>query len=294
LKTFRQALQSAEFAVTAELSAQRETSIDGMLSQAADLAEFVDAVQVREDSHSKVLVSPLAVSSLLLGNGIDSIPSLSCRDRNRIALQSDLLGLRAMGVTSLILNRGKRFPKEIEHEAKPVLDINCRELVAMAHAMNEEEREGAAHEFVIGTGARAQSPGPGWSPEPLLDRASAGARFLQTQPCFDIELLERYMQRLVEARVTWHYSVIITLAPLPHSDVALRLMENSPETIIPKALIHQLETAADPEQEGIDICAGLMKKLAKIPGVTGVNLMTLGNPEAVVAAIDTSGLKPTS
>ncbi len=291
MKTFRHALQRKKFAITAELSLRNRTTVDEALRQAGSLAEFVDGIQLAENPHAWVQVSPLALSSLFIRNGFDPVPRLICRDRNRIALQSDLLGLRAIGVTSLVLNKGSRIPKDHELRAKPVFDVSCRELVAMANEMNEEDWADGGHEFVIGTSATVFTPGADWNAELLLARASAGARFLQTQPCFNLDLLRRYMHRMVENKITWSYAVIVTLAPLPSADTARWLTENVRGALIPKTVAERLDHATDPEQEGIDICAGLMREISSIPGVSGINLLTLGNPEAVAAAITASGLR---
>jgi methylenetetrahydrofolate reductase (NADPH) len=285
-KTFRKALQGTGFPITAELFLRRQSTVDDALQQASQLTGYVDAVQVADNPNSWVQISPLALSSLLIRQGIDPIPRLSCRDRNRIALQSDLLGLRAMGVSSLILVKGSPLPEGNDLNAKPVFDLNCPELVTMAQAMNEEDWPGAGHEFVIGTGATVFGPEPGWKADYLLARAKAGARFLQTQPCFNLVLLRRYLQGLVQAKVTWKYSVIVTLAPLPSANMARWLAENHQGTLIPDALIERLKNSADPEREGIEICTSLMREIVDIPGVSGINLLTLGRPEAVVAAIE--------
>jgi len=284
-KTFRNALQGTGFPVTAELFLGRRSTVEEALQQASLLAGHVDAIQVADNPNSWVQISPLALSGLLLRQGIDPIPRLSCRDRNRIALQSDLLGLRAMGVTSLVLVKGSPPPEGNDLNAKPVFDLNCPELIAMAQLMNEEDWPDAGHEFVIGTGATVFGPEPGWKADYLLARAKAGARFLQTQPCFNLVLLRRYLQGLVQAKVTWQYSVIVTLAPLPSAKMARWLAENQQGALIPDVLVERLENSADPEREGIEICAGLMREIVDIPGVSGINLLTLGRPEAVVAAI---------
>lgn len=291
MKTFRTALQGTGFPITAELFLARRSKVDEVLKQAGFLAGRVDAIQVADNPNSWAQIAPLALASLLIRQGIDPVPRLSCRDRNRIALQSDLLGLRAMGVSSLILTKGDPLPEGNDLKAKPVFDLSCPELVAMAQAMNEEECSAAGHKFVIGTGATVFAPEPGWTADYLLARAMAGARFMQTQPCFNLVLLRRYLQGLVQAKVTWKYSVIVTLAPLPSANMARWLAENSRGALIPDALIERLENTRDPEQEGIDICSELMREVARIPGVSGINLLTLGNPGAVVAAIDASGLR---
>lgn len=290
MKTFRQSLQSADFTITAELSLRHETGARELIRQAEKLRDSVTAIQIAENPHSRVQMSAVAAAGLLANNGFDVIPRLHCRDRNRIALQSDLLGLRAMGVNSLVLTRGKQLPDGNKLRAKPVFDLSCRELVAMANAMNDEETTRPENEFLIGTDTRVIRPRPGWKGESLLGRASAGAQFLQTGICFDINLLRQYMAMLVEARITWNYSVIVSLAPLPSADSARWLMENTRDCLIPEALIARLDSAEDPEAEGVAICAELMRLIATIPGISGVNLLTPGNPECVVAAVCESGL----
>lgn len=260
MKTFRKALQGPGFPITAELALPGRTSLDEALRLAVTLAESVDAFQLGEYSGSWNGVAPPALASLLLKRSIDAVPRLGCRDRNRIALQSDLLGLRAVGVSSLILSRGSQAQPGNKPDARPVFDLRCRELVAMAHAMNEEEWSDGDHEFFIGTQVTAVERSTEWNTEWLTARASAGARFLQTRPCADLDLLRNFMQGLVEEKLTWGYSVIVTLSP-------------------------------DPDLEGIDACARLMRKTSQIPGVSGINLMISGHPEAVVEAIHTSGLK---
>lgn len=291
MKTFRQALQGAGFPITAELHQPEPATVDEILQQAELLAAKVDAIQVNQSPARGMRISPSALSALLIKQGIDPIPWLTCRDRNRIALQSDLLGLRALGVTSLFLGEGRQLPPGLEPLVNPVFDLNGREFIAMAHAMNEEEKPESEHEFVIGTRTTVVEPGPDWLPASLLAQASAGARFLQTQPCFDLDLLRGFMRALVESKLTWSYSTIVTLAPLPSAETARWLLENTRDSLVPDAVFDRMEGASNPEQTGIELCADLMQEIAAIPGVSGINLLTLGNPRAVTASIEASGLK---
>lgn len=265
-------------------------STEQILRDAALLNGFVDSIELGGSLAGRAQASPVALASLLLQQGIDATPRLSCRDRNRIALQSDLLGLRAAGAASLVLTEGVQNMASEKPAAKPVFDLHCQGLIAMANAMNEEEWPEGKHEFVIGTAAKACLPGPEWSADELLERANAGARFIQTQLCFDLPLLRQYMQRLVETRVTWHSSVFITLAPLPCADTARWLLEHMAGTLIPGELIKRLDDARDPQQEGVDICAEQMREIAKVPGVSGVKLLCLDNPGAVLDSIKAAGL----
>ena len=295
MKTLRLALHGG-IAVSAELSLRHGTTAAQLLEQAEYLRSSVDAVQVADNAQPWVQMSPLAAAALLTESGFDVIAQLTCRDRNRIALHSDLLGLQAMGVRNLVLNKGNQVVARDRLQAKPVFDVSCRELVAMAAAIGEksaEERQSDAG-FLIGTGARVFAAPPQWDAEIMLARSSAGAHFLQTQLCFKPAMLQIYMQRLVAARITWRYAVIVSLAPLPSAATARWLRENHRSVLIPEGLVKRLEAAPDPVQEGIAVCAQLMREFAAIPGVSGFNLHTLGNPAAVVAAIAASGLRPTT
>ena len=286
--------------ISAELSLRHDTTAAQLLEQAEQLRPFVDGMQVADNAQSWVQMSPLAAACLLTENGFEAIAQLTCRDRNRIALHSDLLGLQAMGVHNLVLNKGNqvvaRDRLQTRLQAKPVFDVSCRELVAMAAAIGEKSAEhGQSNEgFLIGTGARVFAAPPQWDAEIMLARSSASAHFLQTQLCFNPAMLQVYMQRLVAAKITWRYAVMVSLAPLPSAATARWLRENHRSVLIPEGLVKQLEAAADPVQEGIAICAQLMREFAAIPGVSGFNLHTLGNPAAVVAAIATSGLRATT
>lgn len=291
MRKFREAVQSDTFSISAELTLKRETTSADINQQIDVLGNIVDGIQITDSPWSWVQMSPVAASALLLKRGVDPIPVLTCRDRNRIALQSDLIGMRAMGVTSLLLTRGHRVPKEHQIPASTVFDTTGRELIGMANALNEEPSTLPGEQFFIGTGARAYRPRKDWRAESLNARASAGARFLQTQLCFNTEIVRAYIKALVQAKLTWKYSVMISLTTLPSAKTALWLKNNMPDSRIPEQVIKRLEDADDAEQEGIMICAELMQEISQIPGVSGVNLMTMGNSESIPAAINQSGLR---
>lgn len=289
MRTFREAVQGEKFTLTAELTLKRGTTADQVRSQADVLARYVDAIEVTDNPYAWVQMSAVSAAAILLGHGVDPVPILTCRDRNRIAIESDLLGLRALGVTSLILTRGHKVPKKHAVQAANVFDIAGRDLIALAASLEDEGSP--ARGFFIGTGARVFRPKREWTADSLGARSAAGARFLQTQLCFNLDILREYMRAMVEAKLTWRYSVIVSLAVLPSAITAQWVKKNMSDSRIPKAVIQRLEQAADPEQEGIRICAELMQEIAEIPGVSGINLMTTGNEAAIPAAIEASGLR---
>ena len=291
MKTLASALSSQSFTITAEIPVPGHTPASEILQQATALSPFVDCIQIAENPWQHGNISPVALSAMLLHEGIDPVTRLNCRDRNRLALHSDLVGLQALGVTSLILNRDNRLQSPGSLAGKPVFDMNCNELISLADAVSDENQGQTDQKFTIGTSSAVFSPKPDWKAERLKGWAKSGARFLQTLPCFNVPLLRRYMQHLVDLRMTWNFAVVVTLAPLPGMEVARWQLENSRGSVVPKPLVNELAAADDPERTGIEICARQMQEIATIPGVSGINLMTLGNPTAVVAAIRASGLR---
>ena len=291
MKTFREAIQGEKFSISAELTVKRESTADDVRRQADVLGKYVDGIQVTDNPYAWVQMSALSAAGILIDHGVDAVPILTCRDRNRIALQSDLLGLQALGVTSVMLLRGPRVPKNHSVPASTVFDLTGRELIALAASLGDEHASGPDKGFFIGTAARAFRPKRGWRAETLAAKAAAGARFMQTQLCFNMDILRHYMECFVEAKLTRSYSVIVTLSPLPSATTARWVKKNLSDSRIPDAVLKRLEDAKNPEQEGIAICAELMQEVSGIPGVSGVNLMTTGDSEAIPAAIQASGLR---
>jgi len=283
LKTFSEAVRGTSFAIAAELTLRRDSTADDVRRQADALGPLADGIQVSDNPYGWVQMSALSASAILVEHGCDPVPVLTCRDRNRMALESDLLGLQALGVSSLVLMRGHRVPKNHVMPAASVFDLTGRELIALAASLEAG--------FFIGTGARVFRPGPRWRADSLTLRSAAGAGFVQTQLCFNMKILRRYMARFVEAESTRDIPVVVSLSPLPSATTARWVKKNMGDSRIPAALIKRLEDARDPEQEGMAICAELMWEIAEIPGVSGVNLMTTGNPEALSATIRAAGLR---
>lgn len=287
MNRFRDAARNEEFTVLAELTVQRESTASDVRQQADRLAPWTDGVQVTDNPYAWVQMSSLAVAAILLEHGIDPVPIISCRDRNRLALRSDLLGMQALGVTSLMLMRGHRVPKNHSVPASTVFDLTGRELINLAASLRPRDEEG----FFIGTGARAFRPNRGWRAESLGARIAAGAGFVQTQLCFNMDILRHYMRRIVAAGLADECSVMVSLSPLPSAETARWVKENMGDSRIPPAVIDRLHDAADPAQEGIEICAELMREISEVPGVAGVCLLTTGDSEAIPEAIRLSGLR---
>ena len=290
METFREAIQKRDFVLTAELNLTRESGSTSIVDQATVLATHTDAVQVPDSPNARVQMTPLAASSILLQHGIEAIAHLSCRDRNRVALESELLSFGAMGVTSVLLLRGDDLPDDHRPRVKQVFELGGKDLIETACELADDPTVASAPDFCIGTVATVFNPKRGWKPRSLVAKVEAGARFIQTQLCFDVAALRRYMTHLVEARLTWKTAVIVSVATLPSAVSARWLRENLRGSMVPKKVIRRLEQARDPEQEGVAICAELLQELNEVPGVSGAHLMTPGEAATIPAAIQAAGL----
>jgi len=290
LKTFKQAVRDEQFTLTAELTLRPVMDAAAVRRQAGMLEPVVDAIQFSDNPRGQPQMSALAAASLLLEQGIDPVPLISCRDRNRIALQSDILGLGVLGVSSLLLMHGDRLPEDHQPPVKQVFELGGKGLLRIAREL-AADADAPVPDFFIGAVATAFNPNADWQPRALLAKADAGADFVQTQLCFDMTVLRRYVEKLVAAQLTWRAPIVVSVGVLPSADSARWLADNLRGSLMPEATVKRLQQASDPEREGVTICAELLQELSEIPGVCGANLVGWGDPALIPAAISESGLR---
>lgn len=291
MKTFKDAIRHGDFAVSAEIFLRPESDADSIREQAAVLKDFVDGILVTDNQYGQLHMSPLVAASILLGVGVDPIVQLTSRNRNRIALVSDLLGAGALGVTTLLLAAGERAPKGFEPRPKPVLDLKATDLIRTAATIRADERLYKRPDFLIGGLVTPVSPGPKWKPAKLLEKIDAGAQFIQTHLCMNVGLLSRYLQRLVSDGLIHKTSVIVSVAVLQSADDARWLKENRPNVLIPDDVIERMDKAEEPAEEGIRICAEIIRDLQDVPGVEGVSIMATQDLTSIPRAIRAAGLR---
>lgn len=290
LKTFREAARKSDFAVSAEIYLRAETDAASIREQAAVLKDYVDGILLTDNQFGQLHLSTIAAASILLDCGVDPIVQLTSRNRNRIALVSDLLGAGALGVTSLLLVAGERAPKEFKPRPKPVLDLSATDLIRTATTIKFDEELPTNPDFFIGGVVTPVAPGPHWKPKKLLEKIEAGAQFVQTHTCMDIELLRRYLKHLVKEKLIQRTSVIVSLAVLASAEDAQWLRDNRPNVMVPDAVVERLANAGDPEAEGIRICVDIIQALQKIPGVDGVSIMAVRDLAVIPKVINAAGL----
>lgn len=289
--SFRDALKRKDFVVTAHVNMSLVPDARSLIRQGDLLRPAVDAVQITDNPGAEVHMSGLAASALLLAEGIDPILHMTCRDRNRIALQSDLVGAAALGVTSVLVMRGDRAPDHLKPRVRGVFDTHPQELMAFVRQLKDARDVPVVNDFLVGATATIFDPDTTFTPVNLTRKSDAGANFIQTQLCFDMDVVRNYMRHMVAAQLTHRLSFVIALSPLPSPDAAHWVRDTVRGALVPPSIIERMERAADPEREGIEICSEMLGELATIPGVSGVSLLSLGSLESIPAAVEASGVR---
>jgi methylenetetrahydrofolate reductase (NADPH) len=290
-------LSAGEFVVTAEVTPPLSADAGALLAKAAPLRGRVDAVNVTDAAGARAAMSSFAAAAMLAGNGMEPVLQVTCRDRNRIALACDLLGAAAQGVSNLLILHGDEPAGGDQPEAAPVYDLDSRAVMALARQMRDEamlpsERriEPPPH-FFIGAADTPRDPEADWRPTGLEAKAAAGADFVQTQFCFDLDMAERYFARLREFGVTDRLAFIVGVGPIASARSARWMRDNLFGVSVPDAVIARLEQAEDPAAEGRRIAIEMIQGLRTIPGVSGVHLMApLQKIETLALVIDEAGL----
>jgi methylenetetrahydrofolate reductase (NADPH) len=241
-----------------------------------------------------VHLASLAAAHFLVQSGIEPIFQITCRDRNRLALQADLLGAAALGIRNILVLAGDDPSAGDQPEAKAVFDVDSRGLLAMAHRMRTEGKLPSGTEIqgkfslVIGAADMPVDPEPGWQPKALAAKVAAGADFVQTQFCMDLGVVRRYAARLLEYGLK--VPMLVGVAPIASARSARWMREKLYGTRIPDEYVERLEKAADPKREGRQICVEVLRGLAEIPGVAGAHVMAPMNFAEIPAAIAESGV----
>src|SRR6202167_5452648 len=270
------------FVMTAELAPPVSCDPQELVPRAAALKGMADAVNVTDGAGARAHMSALAAASLLIGAGIEPILQITCRDKNRIALQSELMGAAALGIRNLLLLTGDDPKAGDQPDTKPVFDIDSKTLIETARRLRDDStlptgrKVGGKAEFFIGAADMPIDPPAGWQPNALLGKVRSGSQFAQTQFCMDAAIVRRYVGALEQAGVTKQLAILIGVNPLRSAKSAAWMKSPLFGTIIAAPLIARMEHAADPAREGIKICAELIEEYSTILGVAGVHIMAPG------------------
>ena len=249
------------------------------------LKEHVDGILVTDNQSGQLHMSTLSAGIILKENGIDPIINLTCRNRNRISLTSELLGCASLDMNNLLLTRGEKIPNEVKRKAAALTEMNATELISLANKIKTDEKLPTNNDFLIGGVVTPFTAKPGWPAQNLTEKIDAGAQFMITHTCLDMEIIKIYMERLVATKLPRRMHLIVGIAILKSSDDAKWLREHRPNVMIPRQAVLRLESSDNPEKEGIKMCAEQLKALSVIPGISGAHIIAsnsvLNIPEAV-------------
>jgi methylenetetrahydrofolate reductase (NADH) len=284
-----QRLREGAFVITAEIVPPLSCDPEDLLKKARPLKDLADAVNVTDGAGAHVHLGAVTAAALLREAGIEPILQLTCRDRNRIALQSELVAAAAAGVHNLLLLTGDKPEAGDQPDAKPVFDLDSLRLMETARAIRDQGqlpsgRKVAGHaRFFLGAADLPVDPPAGWRPDGLRRKVAAGAQFVQTQFCMDAGVAKRYAARLTQEGLD--VFLLIGVAPLRSARSAHWMRKHLYGTIIPEEMVKRLEQASDAQAEGRRMCVELLHELAEIPGVAGAHVMAPNNEAAVPEVI---------
>ncbi len=289
MSNFREALNSGKFVVTTELTPPKGTDVQPLLKKADMLKEMVHAVNLTDSPSSRMRMSPLAVAHLLLDRGIEPILQLTCRDRNRIALQSDLLGAYALGISNLVCMTGDD-PRAGDHpDAKPVFDIDAIALLrAISSLESGKDMAGNALKgspsFFVGAVVNPGASDLDKEVQRMKAKIEAGAGFFQTQTVYDPDSFEKFMGRVREYNVP----IIAGFIMLNSVRMARNFNDHLPGVSVPDEIIRELDETDGQRATSIEIAGSIIKQIKSM--CQGVHIMPIGREARIPHVLQAAGI----
>ncbi len=289
-------LRDGHFAVTSELAPPDSADPNAVYERAALFDGYVDAINATDGSGAHCHMGSLAVCALLTRLGYALIQQISCRDKNRIAIQGDILGGAAMGVCNMLCLSGDGVQTGDHPEAKPVFDLDCMSLLNIARTMRDEQTFQSGRKLddpprvFLGAAANPFVAPFDWRPKRLAKKVAAGAQFIQTQYCYDIDRFKTYMQEVRDLGLTEQVHILVGVGPLASARTATWMRNNVPGVHIPDDVIARLNGADDQKSEGVQLCVDMIQQLREIEGVSGVHIMAYRQEHNVPDIVERSGV----
>jgi methylenetetrahydrofolate reductase (NADPH) len=293
----QQTLSQGRFAITCEFTPPRGIEVGGLLEIADRLKGKVEAVNVNDNPNSNVRMSSLVFSKLLLERGLEPIFEQSMRDRNRLALQSDLLGVAALGIKNVLCMSGDHPSKGDHPQAKMVFDLDSSQWIEAVKRIRDQgvllngKKISGQPKFFIGGVANPFIKNLDLHIIRFQNKVAAGADFIQTQPVFDTEAFQGWMNRVEEVGLIDQVPILAGVAALKSLKLAEYLRDRVSGINIPDHIMTRLKSVPEDQQqsEGIRICVEQIKSLQQIKGVKGVHIMSIGNEEKIPEIIEQAG-----
>lgn len=303
-------LKHGHFAVTAELGPPKNADAEVVRKKASILKGFVDAANITDNQTAIVRMSSIAAGTIALQAGLEPVMQMTCRDRNRLGMQSDLLGAYALGLRNILCLTGDHQTFGNHPQSKNVHDIDSLQLVQMVVGLRDqacfqcgEEIKGANPRFFVGAAENPFGDPFEWRPYRLGKKAKAGANFIQTQMIFNVPKFREFMKRVVDLGVHQQVSILAGIGPLKTPGAAKYMRDQVPGMDVPNEIVERMEAAgkgiedkkakaAAFKDEGLKICIEMIQQMREIEGVAGVHLMAIEWEEAVPILTGKAGLLP--
>jgi methylenetetrahydrofolate reductase (NADPH) len=293
---FERVLRAGQFAVTTELDPPDSADPEEVYRRARVFDGYVDAINATDGSGANCHMSSMAVCALLTRMGYAPIMQISCRDKNRIAIQGDILGGAAMGVCNLLCLTGDGVQAGDHPQALPVFDLDSMTLLETARILRDEHRflSGrritAAPRVLLGAAENPFTQPLEWRAERLAKKVAAGAQFIQTQWCYDVPLLRAFMSRVEDLGLLDKVFILVGVGPLRSAKSAEWIRTHVPGVHIPDEVVRRMAGAEDGAAEGRRLCIELIQEIGAIKGVHGVHVMAYRQEHTVAEIIERSGV----
>jgi len=292
-------LKHGHFAVTTELGPPKNADPEIVRTKARLLRGCADAVNITDNQTAIVRMSSIAAGVIAGQEGLEPVIQMTCRDRNRLAMQSDLLGAYALGMRNVLCLSGDHQTFGNHPQAKNVHDIDSMQLVQMVVGLRDrgcfqcgEEIKGDNPRFFVGAAENPFGDPFDWRPYRLAKKAKAGADFIQTQLVFNVPRFREFMRRVVDLGVTEKLSILAGVGPLKSPAAARYMRDQVPGMDVPDEIVERMEAAgrgiedkkaraAAYRETGIQICVEMIDELREIQGVAGIHLMAIEWEDAV-------------
>jgi len=313
-------LRAGHFAVTGELGPPQSADGDSIREKAKLLKGYCDAVNITDNQTAIVRMSSIGAGTIVVQEGLEPVIQMTCRDRNRLAIQSDLLGAYALGMRNLLCLTGDHQTFGNHPTSKNVFDLDSIQLLKMVSDMRDqhifqcgEGFKGIEPRFFIGAAAAPFAAPVEFRPYRLAKKVGAGANFIQTQLVFDVDAFAGFMEKVRELGLHEKTFIMAGIGPLKSPGMARYMKDSVPGILVPDELIQRMNAAGEPwankskdeltkedkaartkawKDEGIKICIELIQQIRKIEGVAGVHIMAIEWEEAVKPIVEGAGLYP--
>ncbi|MDD2420566.1 MAG: methylenetetrahydrofolate reductase [Heliobacteriaceae bacterium] len=299
MSKLKKMFEAGQFVVTGEVGPPKSADGEVVRHHAAMLNEYVDGVNLTDNQTAIVRLSSIAAAVHVLQTGGEPVMQMTCRDRNRIGIQSDLLGAYSLGVKNVLCLSGDHQSFGNHGTSKNVFDIDSIQLIQTVKNMRDERQflcgeEIKDHEprFFIGCVANPFADPFEWRVLRLEKKINAGAEFVQTQCILDMERFELFMAKVRERGLHEKAYIMAGLMPLKSWRAAAYMQKNVAGMLVADELIERMKKAANPKEEGVKICVEQIKHIRQIPGVKGVHIMAVNWEEIVPAIAEQAGLLP--